>query len=413
LVYADCVRAARAGAGTEVLVALAPLDLMLTSVAWMTSTLAERVMTRAREVYDRLAASGPVDLASFWFGCLPILHGDATGWAAELQHEFRSRWLEILRPQGSRVYRSTVDIAAAVRTAFGDRPPGWAAARYLSPDVLVAAEDAAAVERGEFELVLGELHVASNTLGFWVFVSQHPAPSELFAETDRDHPEPRLLPMLAKEHRARLSTRTNHALVRPEDYYVGLVDYTADPHRPRTVCSADVSVELREDQLTAVLPDGRAFPAVEVFAHVLTTMSMDLFRLMPEEAHTPRVTVDRLVVARETWRVTASDLDFARDKDEARRYVRTRHWRSTTGLPRFVFVVSPAEPRPFYVDFDSPVYVNILTKAIRRLSRQSPDARLTISEMLPTPDQTWLHDDTGNSYTAELRFVAVDQYSPR
>ncbi|HWM02338.1 MAG TPA: lantibiotic dehydratase, partial [Actinophytocola sp.] len=325
LVYADCVRAARAGAGTEVLAALAPLDLMLTSVAWMTSTLAERVMAAARKVYDRLAVAGPVDLASFWFGCLPILHGDATGWATELQHEFRRRWLEILRPTGevARVRRSTVDMAAAVRTAFGDRPPGWAAARYLSPDVLVAAEDAAAVERGEFELVLGELHVASNTLGFWVFVSQHPAPDELFAETSRDHPEPRLLPMLAKEHRARLSTRTNHALVRPEDYYVGLVDYTADPHRPRTVCSADVSVELRDDQLTAVLPDGRAFPAVEIFAHVLTTMSMDLFRLMPEDAHTPRVTVDRLVVARETWRFTATDLDFARDKDESRRYVRT------------------------------------------------------------------------------------------
>jgi hypothetical protein len=74
-----------------------------------------------------------------------------------------------------------------------------------------------------------------------------------------------------------------------------------------------------------------------------------------------------------------------------------------------VFVVSPAEPRPFYVDFDSPVYVNILAKAVRRLARQDPGGRLTVTEMLPTPDQTWLTDDAGNAYTAELRFVAVDQ----
>ncbi|MEV8156229.1 hypothetical protein AB0R11_27515, partial [Streptomyces fradiae] len=78
-------------------------------------------------------------------------------------------------------------------------------------------------------------------------------------------------------------------------------------------------------------------------------------------------------------------------------------------LPRFVFVVSPTEPRPFYVDFDSPVYVNIFAKAARRLARQDAGARLVVSEMLPTPEQAWLTDDEGRTYTSELRFVAVDQ----
>ncbi|KPC83643.1 lantibiotic dehydratase, partial [Streptomyces sp. NRRL S-4] len=122
-----------------------------------------------------------------------------------------------------------------------------------------------------------------------------------------------------------------------------------------------------------------------------------------------RVAVDKLVVSRESWRFTGGDLEFAGEKSEARRYVRARNWRSGLGLPRYVFVVSPTEPRPFYVDFDAPVYVNILAKAARRLARKDPQAKLTITEMLPTPEHAWLTDDQGNAYTSELRFVAVDQ----
>jgi hypothetical protein len=61
------------------------------------------------------------------------------------------------------------------------------------------------------------------------------------------------------------------------------------------------------------------------------------------------------------------------------------------------------------VDFDSPVYVSIFAKAVRRLARRDPGAKLTVSEMLPTPEQTWLTDDEGQRYTSELRFVAVAQ----
>ncbi|URN14115.1 hypothetical protein LUW77_30555 [Streptomyces radiopugnans] len=34
---------------------------------------------------------------------------------------------------------------------------------------------------------------------------------------------------------------------------------------------------------------------------------------------------------------------------------------------------------------------------------------MRVSEMLPTPEQAWLTDDEGNTYTSELRFVAVDR----
>ncbi|WP_344265188.1 lantibiotic dehydratase, partial [Streptomyces sodiiphilus] len=411
LVYSDCRRSASARVGRAVHDALAPLDPLLTSAGWVTARLADAVMTRAKDVYARLARRGPVDLAAFWFGCMPILHGDARTEAATLQEEFRSRWADILAPQpgSSRVRVSLEDIAGPVTEHFGGPGGGWAAARCFSPDIMIAATDEQAVARGDFELVLGELHMAANTLGASLFVNQHPDPGELLDLTGRDHPGPRLMPLLPKEHRSRLSGRIRHTLVRPEDYYVALVDFTADPARPRTVLSSDVTVTERDGELVAVLPDGAVFPAVEVFSHVLTTLAMDMFRILPESGHSPRVTVDRLVVARETWRLPAAGMDFAHEKDEARRFVRTRRWREEHRLPRFVFMVLPTETRPFYVDFDSPVYVNIFAKAVRRLARKEPGGRVTVTEMLPTPEHAWLTDDRGNAYTSELRFVAVDE----
>ncbi len=396
LVYSDARRSARVRLGTDLLDALAPLNLLLTAGRWLTSTVAERVMARVREVFD-----GPTDLATFWFACMPVLHGEAAGIAVQVQEEFRRRWRSVLPPlTGSRIQVDAAEIAEAVREAFAAADGGWTAARYLSPDVLVSPGG---------ELVLGELHVATNTLGASLFVNQHPEPESLLAQTARDHPEPRLLPLLPKEHRARLSARIRHTLVRPEDYYVALVDQTADPARPRTVRSADVTVRAQGDRLVAVLPDGAEFGLVDVFSHVLTTLVMDMFRLIPEADHTPRVTMDRMVVARESWRFPTAALPFIEEKSEAGRFVRVRRWREQAELPRFVFVVSPTEPRPFFVDFDSPVYVNILAKSARRLHRQGdPEARLVITEMLPTPEQTWLLDDQGERYTAELRFVAVD-----
>jgi Lantibiotic dehydratase, N terminus len=411
LVYSDCRRAATARLGTTVLDALAPLDALLTSAAWLTSELAARVMAAARPVYDRLAERGAVGLADFWFGCMPVLHGTAVQAADAVRREFWARWNAVLGVDRGvrRVRVSAAEVDERVRAAFGERGPVWSAARYLSPDVMVAARDAAAVERGEFEVVLGELHVASNTLGASLYVEQHPAREELFAATARDAAGPRLLPLVAKENKSRLSARIRQSLVGPQDYYVALLDNTADPRRPRVVLGADARVVDEGGELVVELPDGARFAAVDVFGHVLTNLAMDLFRIVPEGGHTPRITVDRLVVARETWRLPAGDLAFADDKHEAKRFVRARHWQAAHEMPRHVFVVSPAEPRPFYVDFDSPVYVNILAKAARRLARSEPDGLLTVTEMLPAPEQTWLTDHEGATYTSELRLVAVDE----
>ncbi|MFE0389609.1 lantibiotic dehydratase [Streptomyces bungoensis] len=412
LVYSDARRAATATAGAGLLAHLEPLQLCLTAARWMTNRFADAVRVRLRTVYDRLRATGrPVDLGTLWLHTLPSPHPDAGDLIDAVQAELRAKWARVLDlpPGVRRVRLTTADLAERVRREFDEPGDGWSLARYVSPDVLVIADDEIALARGDVRLVLGEMHCALNTMGASLFVHQHPDRDALLAETTRDFPGPRLLPMLPKELPLKWSTRSRPSLDRPEDHYVALVDQTGDPHRPRTLLGADVTVEDRAGRLTAVLPDGTGHDLLDVYANTLTQRVMDRFTLRPEGAHTPRITVDRLIVARETWRLPVADVDFADEKAEAARFVRARHWQRRHELPRFVFVVSPTEPRPFYVDFDSPVYVTILAKAARRLARKDPDARLKVSEMLPTPEQAWLTDDEGRRYTSELRFVAVDQ----
>ncbi|GGQ08058.1 lantibiotic dehydratase [Streptomyces roseolilacinus] len=412
VVYSDCRRSATAVLGRSLLGELTPLALCLTAARWMTNRVAERIRERLRPLYERLAADGGrVDLASLWLACLPSPHPKAEEDVAAVQAELRAKWARILDvPEGARRVRLSSDaVAGRVRAEFDEPGSGWSLARYFSPDVLVLAEDADAVARGDFELLLGEMHCALNTMGASLFVHQHPDRAALVAETSRDFPAPRLLPMLPKELPLKWSTRSRPSLERPEDYHVALVDHTGDPFRQRTVLAADVAVEDRGGALVAVLPDGAVFDLLDVYANTLTQRVMDRFTLRPEGDHTPRVTLDRMVVARETWTLPVADMGFRDEKSEARRFVRARAWARERDLPRFVFVVSPTEPRPFYVDFDSPVYVNVFAKAVRRLARQDAGARLVVSEMLPTPEQAWLTDDEGRAYTSELRFVAVDQ----
>ena len=416
LVYSDCRRASTARIGTALLDQFAPLELCLISARWMTARFAQSIGARIREAYERLRdRNGTVDLASLWFTTLPAPHADSVAEAERIAAELRERWAQIVDapPGARRVQLRSADIAEQVREQFGEPGPvpGWWLARYVCPDLLIAAESSDAVARGEFELVLGELHSAMNTVGYSLWAMQHPNLKELLDEVTVDFPGPRVTPMMPNELPRRWSSRSRQALVRDEDYYVALADHTIDPRRPRTAMSADVLVEDRGGNLVVVLPGGAEFDLLDVYGHALSNRILDKFSLGSDAEHAPRITVDRMVLARETWRFAAggADMAFAAEKNEARRFVRTARWRREQGLPRFVFVVSPTEPRPFYADFESPLYVNIFTKAVRRLAREKPEASLKVSEMLPSPEQTWLTDHQGERYTSELRLIAVAQ----
>jgi hypothetical protein len=248
---------------------------------------------------------------------------------------------------------------------------------------MIAAESAEALLAGRFQLVLGEIHSGANTLDYRSMIGLHRQPAEMYACLERDHPEPRLLVALPRESRPRLTIRAHPELIRDFDYHLVLMPHVPQPTRGRITAGADVAVMAKGESLCLVLPDGAHFDVMDLFTGVLKAEVAQVFDLYPP-GYRPRITIDDMVVSRQRWSIPATEFDFALLTDEA------------------------LETKPFYVDFASTAFVELLASAARRAVQAGGVQRFSISEMLPTTDQTWFTDAAGEGYVAELRFVAFD-----
>ena len=269
--------------------------------------------------------------------------------------------------------------------------------------MLIDAPDPESIRRGSYQFVMGELHLAMNTLDCVAFATQHPDVSRLFAAIASDLPAPRVIPVLALPHRVQL------ALMLPKDYR--LLHGTEAPaiSGDRTLLANELVVEYTTRGLLVRTRDReRQWEIIEFFAEFFSLQFGDCFKPLPPLSHLPRVTLDRLVISRETWRFSPGELTFAVADDAASRFLEARRWAQEQRMPRFLFARTPGETKPYYVDLESPIFVELFAKAVRHAQKVEPDGQVIVSEMLPTPDASWLPDAQGNRYTSELRFVAVD-----
>lgn len=415
LIYHDARRDAALTLGSDFLAALQPLELLLDSARWLSYHFAARIQELFTSIASQMAGGGTSpDLASFYFECMPAITRSGPVIAKELQREFQERWAAILRipPDVRRVMRDGAALRDEVREAFDAPHSGWAGGRYCSPDLMIAASGVDAINQGDFDVVLGEMHLGIASIRHYCFVTQHPSPGDLLDCLTVDSPGPRLLPVLPKENNQRLTVRTSSALTRDMDFLAAVYAQTAEPGRPRLLNGADLTVSPGVVGPVVSIPQGPSFPVIDVFAERLLDIFMNSFELVPRAAYQPRVAIDRFVVVREAWGFHAAEIKFAQLRDEPARFAAGRRWRHAAGLPRQVFVKVTGEVKPFFVDFDSVVSVNILAKSLRRLQGKppgNPDTFVQFSEMLPSAESLWLTDSDGGRYTSELRIVAVDQ----
>jgi hypothetical protein len=92
-------------------------------------------------------------------------------------------------------------------------------------------------------------------------------------------------------------------------------------------------------------------------------------------------------------------------------FAQTQEWRHRHALPRHVFLHTPAEPKPFHVDLDSPLAVDLLRRALTPGEEGAAPPTLHVTEMLPGPDELWIEDDRGG-YAAELLLHLSGPKSP-
>ncbi|WP_052709419.1 lantibiotic dehydratase [Streptomyces sp. NRRL S-495] len=419
VVYEDTVRDVELRLGRSAVAAFGPaLALVLESARWLTHEVAREYLRIADELYDGLVArdpDGPVRLSSLTLLLGPHLVGAEAVVPAQVSSRLRERWWALLADAVERadgpVTLDSAELRAAVRETFDCPRAGWTAARYHSPDLMVSAADPADVASGDALFVLGELHAAVNTTENRVFCAQHPDPAQLLERVERDGIGHRVVPMLPKEWRA-VTSRTFPplALLSPTYTYWSIGNDPGGAPTTAVLPAAGLTIT-REDGVLWVGDAGGGFRAelLEVLGELLSMVTVNAFGMVPDLPHVPRITIDGLVVVRETWRVPADGLGLGASPDEAADHRAFGLLAERLGLPRRTFVRVTGERKPVYVDARNPLLVRSLLRMVRKAAKEGP-AELVISEMLPDPDGLWLSRPGIGRYTTEFRFVAVDHH---
>jgi hypothetical protein len=418
LVYQDAVRDVRVELGRAVTRALAaPLGLVLDSARWLVNEITDRYRVLFAELLDRemaRAGGAPVPLPRLLTVASPYLytHGSRGELVLAAVAELQRRWQQVLGPpqSPSRHQVSADAIAAKVAECFPARPVAWSGARQHSPDIMIAAASPAEVERGNFLLVLGEIHLATNTLDQRLFTEQHPDRDRLIAAQQADRGPRRIALIQAKDH-PNVTSRTNppSALLGPGQlYWSAATTDSLDPPESDTVMpGAAMTVTRRGGELVVRLaPSGTELDFFEVIGDLMSVVVVDALQPAAPAARRPRITIDKLVLSREQWTFQVADSEWAFAKDEQERYRLARCWRRDHQLPERVFYRVPVELKPAAADFRSIVLVNLLAKHIRQ-TQAAGHAEFSVTEMLPDTDQLWLTDRQGRRYSSELRIIAT------
>ncbi|MGW5054164.1 lantibiotic dehydratase [Actinokineospora sp. NPDC004072] len=406
LVYEDTLRDVDVVVGPALLDRIAePLAVVLRAARWLTAELGAAIAAGLRELHAE--QPGPVRLSDLWTLSQGLLFTGDDQPANRIAAEFTRRWSVLFGLGSGPVAVPAAEALARAAELFPAAAPGWPSARVHSPDIQIGAADAAAVGRGECQFVLGELHPASTPVDSALFSVWHPDPAALRAGLDADLGPARLRVLYPADF-PRQTGRTRHGLDGPLDRELGIGD-TEGADLARTVPATACLVEDVDGELVVRLPDGSSWPLLEAFHDLLSAKLMDSFKLLAPAAHTPRITIGELVVARETWRTTVGETGLAEVTGEAERYLALRRLKARLGLPERVFAKIGTETKPCYLDLTGPLHAQVFASMLRTAQAEAgPDVAVVFTELLPTLEQSWLTDAAGRGYVSELRLQITD-----
>lgn len=123
----------------------------------------------------------------------------------------------------------------------------------------------------------------------------------------------------------------------------------------------------------------------------------------------PRFVCGRLVLFRERWAFGPEDWPAGARAGaplaDADVFVETARWRRRHGIPRHVFVHTSADPKPRYLDLESPLFVDLLRRSLPPAAAVQPRSdrpEIHVTEMLPHPDDLWVAGEDGRYATEFL-----------
>ncbi|RKE20487.1 lantibiotic dehydratase [Streptomyces sp. TLI_171] len=406
LVYQDTLRDCRMELGQDFLDGIArPLALVADAADWFGNRLAELVEAEVAALVRKAAerSRGPVTLADVWPQTLALFWGEHNHPVQQAVRELALKWRQVIGdvPEGQlRVDLSTDQVGGRIREVFATGPVRSPHLAVHSPDLQVVATSPEAVNRGEHLVVLGELHACLATLDL-PFLDWTADSGSLRDKVNRAIGAERLVPLLPVGWK-RNSGRMVPAPIGEGDRLIGFTRAPFD-RRERIEPAVSITLDERDGTVTATTADGRARSLSELLAVLISIIACDAFKIGLDRPHAPRVTLDGLVLFRETWRLPARGVQLAPKADRHRDYLAVRRWVTENALPDHAFVKFPEETKPSLVDFTSPTLVLSFANLVRRAVQSDPDAGVTVSEPLPAPEESWLPDADGEHYVSELR----------
>lgn len=288
--------------------------------------------------------------------------------------------------------RRRVELAASVLDALcGDGDLLLDVPLLISPDLMLARQ-----EDGQPLIVLGEVH---DTLMVWGWALGFHEDNQALADDMR-----RFAAGLGLNHVLNLLSSNRRKII-PFEYPGRTVEFRAwaGAGNP-TLLIADLNVVRTGDRLQ-LQTQGDTTP-LSLHNGELPTLCHALFALprcipfaIDLGEHTPRISAAGMVLQRERWRLqrATSGLAATYPGTSFDLFVDMRRLRHRTGMPERVFLKSPSEPKPVFIDFRC----HFLLEAWDTLF--PADATVTVSEMLPDDQQLWLTDVHGDAVTSELR----------
>jgi hypothetical protein len=350
--------------------------------------------------------------------CAQLARREAASLATHLRHA-HVRWLsasrgaiEYLDGIARRAPRGrTIELTDADWEALLERTTHGAAVRwpvFFSPDILIDADSQQAIDRGDYLVVLGEIHASVGINGFYSLVSSEQAAVKAASEEILRSACRGLQPVdfiTAAENKTFLTLD---------------LDLPEVPHQARSRPGRSVfpevalRVHLRNNEV-ALEAEGCDRPLFIINRHpnrlrlvplrffTVPNVTLDLLRapLFNQRTYLPRIQYGRTVLQRETWTIGADMLAaLMRIASPSERFGRARALLHSLGTCRHVFCRLEGDAKPLYVDADSWLLVDGL---IRRSARYAGKAAV-FTEMLPAPDRLWLTDRAGR-HTSEFRFT--------
>jgi hypothetical protein len=271
--------------------------------------------------------------------------------------------------------------------------------KIQSPDIMIAAPNMDAINDGSYWIVLGEVHPGVHTVSQPVAQPFCPNVSGIKSEVK------------AILSPGRLILADNQLT-----YQRSNIDWLDCQYLSQLVLPGTIG-RCSEERL---IPSGRC-RIIQVSKKLVledrkTGKTEDLVTVIPGDFHrilfdlagdilgsglSARLVYRKIILKRKTWCVDTSGIpDVNNPGEEWIAFAALRQWANAMGLPRWVFVKSPSETKPIYVDFDNPLAVDLFLKIARQTGSVS------VSEMRPSPNELWLKESRGR-FCSEIRTSTI------